>query len=57
MPNAPPLRRMIEGVFPLLLERLPVLAVEEVALQELRRCQAHAERVDCAEYLPLVFVV
>ena len=54
LPILPLLRRGFEDVLPALLERLLVLAVEEVVLEELRRRQAHPERVDGVEYLLLV---
>ena len=57
LPILPLLSRGLEDVFPALLERLLVLAVEEVVLKELRRRQAHPERVDGVEYLLLVLAL
>ena len=57
LPILPLLRRGFEDVLPALLERLLVLAVEEVVLEELRRRQAHPERVDGVEYLLLVLAL
>ena len=57
LPILPLLRRGFENVFPALLERMLVLAVEEVVLEELRRRQAHPERVDGVEYLLLVLTL
>ena len=57
LPILPLLSRGLEDVFPALLERLLVLAVEEVVLEELRRRQAHPERVDGVEYLLLVLAL
>lgn len=57
LPILPLLSRGLEDFFPALLERLLVLAVEEVVLEELRRRQAHPERVDGVEYLLLVLAL
>ncbi len=57
LPILPLLRRGLEDVFPAFLERLLVFAVEEVVLEELRRRQAHPERVDGVEYLLLVLAL
>ena len=51
------MRPVTTSCFPAILERLLVLAVEEVVLEELRRRQAHPERVDGVEYLLLVLAL